>query len=148
MISYPALFQQDEEHPHLWAVQIPWLDGSPEGAYTCGTGLDEARRMAQDLVECWLILHTDAGRPYPAPRGVPEDNGWELVQPSLRVWMALTIKRLRKDRGWSQVEAAKRLGITQPVYAKMEDPRKANPTLSTLERVERAFEVHLKLEVA
>ncbi|MBT9585909.1 type II toxin-antitoxin system HicB family antitoxin [bacterium] len=148
MIAYPAHFEQDPDHPHLWGVTIPCLDGRPDGAATCGTGLDEARRMAREQVEIWLCIHSDKGQEFPKPGPLPDEPGWELVRPSLRVWIALMLKALRKARGWSQVEAARRLGITQPVYAKMEDPRKANPTLATLDRVARAFEVDLALEVA
>jgi len=104
--------------------------------------------MAREQVDTWLCIHSDEGREFPAPSVIPAEPGWELVRPSLRVWYALTLKQLRKARGWNQVEAARRLGVTQPVYAKMEDPQKANPTLKTLDRVAEAFEVGLSLEVA
>lgn len=151
-MRFPAKFVADpvEGFPEMVTVRVPWLDGTEDGAYTCGENMEEAHRMAADLVDTWLILREEKGLDlaWPETTALPDEDGWELVKPSMRVSWALTLRRLRKELGISQAEAAKRLGITQPVYCRLEDPRKANPTLTTLEKISRAFSVDLSLEVA
>lgn len=150
--AFPARFVADpaEGFPHMTTVIIPGLDGTEDGAYTSGYTLEEAREMAVDLVDTWLIFRDENEQPWPRParcEGTLEE-GWELVRPSLRVYWALTLRRLRKRLDISQGEAARRLGVSQPVYARLEDPRKSNPTLKTLDRIGKAFEVELQLSVA
>ncbi len=146
-MEFPAYFEADplEECPEMVTVTIPGLADQGGEAVTCGPSMAEARRMAVDLVDTWLVLHDDAGRPLPVAGGLPTENGWELVRPSLRVQWALTLRQLRREIGLSQVEAARRMGVNQSVYSRLEDPKKSNPTLQTLEKVARAFSVTLEL---
>ena len=48
-------------------------------------------------------------------------------------WVAYALKRMRN--GHSQTEIARKLGITYQSYQKLENPRKCNPTVKTLERI-------------
>lgn len=148
-MEFPAFFEADplEESPDMVTVTVtvPGLATSGQKAVTCGRNLAEARRMAVDLVDTWLVLHDDSAGSLPLPGKLPKETGWELVRPSLRVQWALTLRRLRRDIGISQVEAARRLGVNQSVYSRLEDPKKSNPTLQTLEKVAEAFSVTLEL---
>jgi len=47
---------------------------------------------------------------------------------------------MRSERGWSQAEIAKRVGVSQQQIAKLEDPD-ANPTIETIMKVARAFDM-------
>jgi len=147
MIAYPAIFEKESasEYSHLWGVRIPGLDGTSEGPVTCGDNLEEARKMASELVDIWLILHDEKGQPFPTPMDLPIEPGWELVRPSLPVYWALLLRRLRASRNWTQAEAAACMGVSQPSYARMEDPDRANPTLKTLDKICRVFGVVLDL---
>ena len=48
------------------------------------------------------------------------------------------IRQLRKAKGWTQVQLARKLGLKQTTISQMEGPE-ANLTLKTLERVARAL---------
>lgn len=140
--DYPVFYAPDTLTPGIMVARIPGLDGTNEGPSTCGDNLEDARIMASGLIDAWVCTWIlDEGQEPPAPGPLPEGEGWELAQPSLSVLFALRLRELRAQAGWTQAEAAARLGIKQPQYARLEDPDKANPTLSTLERLSRVFKV-------
>ena len=53
-----------------------------------------------------------------------------------------TIRELREDRGWTQLELAKRLGVT-PVTVYNSERGKYEPTASKLRQIARVFEVSM-----
>jgi antitoxin HicB len=57
------------------------------------------------------------------------------VQPHIEI--AYTLRKLR--RGKSQLSVAQALGISYQAYQKLENPRKCNPTIKTLEKISNAF---------
>ncbi|MFH1029474.1 MAG: helix-turn-helix transcriptional regulator, partial [Pseudomonadota bacterium] len=63
------------------------------------------------------------------------------VAPNVAV--AIMLRKLRADE--SQVEIARKLNIAYQVYQRLENPRKANPTLKTLEKIARVFGKHVEL---
>ena len=56
--------------------------------------------------------------------------------------LARNVRRLRKDKGWTQDELAAKLNIEQTSVSLIENGR-ANPTLQTLEAVAASFGVRL-----
>jgi antitoxin HicB len=137
-----AHFFQTGDEPG-WNVRIPWLDGREEGAVTCGDTLEEARQMASELVDTWISIHLENGNPIPtAPVREPEP-GWEIVSPGYRMSWCLALRELRAANKWTQNDVAKILGIKQPVYARLEDPRIANPTLTTVDKASRKLGLRL-----
>ena len=54
------------------------------------------------------------------------------------------IRELRKHKGWSQAELARRAGTRQPVIARIEQG-KVSPSLPLLERIARALECELEI---
>ena len=147
-LAFPAHFEQDVEFPHLWGVRIPGLDGSDEGPVTCGTGLEDARRMASGLVDAWIGIHLKEGRSVPTPGPLSEGPGWELVHPGLQTQFVVILRELRSKSKMSQSEVARKMGVKQPMYARLEDPEKANPTLKTVEAASRVFGVQMFNPVA
>ncbi|MBT9581736.1 hypothetical protein IV102_00205 [bacterium] len=67
-MEFPAYFEADplEECPEMFTVTIPGLAEQGGVGVTCAATLAEARKMAVDLVDTWLVLHDDAGRPLPS----------------------------------------------------------------------------------
>lgn len=60
--------------------------------------------------------------------------------------LAITLRRLRANRGLCQKQIAKRMGIRHlSNYQRLEDPLRTNPTLWTLTRLQR---VHPKLDIS
>jgi transcriptional regulator with XRE-family HTH domain len=52
--------------------------------------------------------------------------------------LAKRLKALRGERGWSQAIAAKRAGVTERYFSRLETKRH-DPSLSTLAKIARAF---------
>jgi ribosome-binding protein aMBF1 (putative translation factor) len=59
--------------------------------------------------------------------------------------LALLVREMRDEAGWTQTELAKRVGTTQSVIARLEDAEYAGHSLSMLERIAMACGVSLKL---
>ena len=58
---------------------------------------------------------------------------------------ALQIRRARKRAGLSQVELAKRMGVTQQQVQRLEDPQHSNPTVRTLKSIASALRAPLRI---
>lgn len=56
------------------------------------------------------------------------------------------VRELREERGWSQKELASRTGMSQPAVARFEAGG-TTPTLAVLDRMARAFEMNLRIEI-
>ena len=59
--------------------------------------------------------------------------------------LALLVREMREEAGWTQAELAKRIGTKQSVIARMEDAEYKGQSLPMLERIASACGVNLKL---
>jgi ribosome-binding protein aMBF1 (putative translation factor) len=59
--------------------------------------------------------------------------------------LALLVREMREDAGFTQTELAKRVGTTQSVIARLEDAEYAGHSLTMLERIAAACGVGLRL---
>jgi len=50
--------------------------------------------------------------------------------------LALLVREMREDAGFTQTELAKKVGTTQSVIARLEDAEYAGPSLTMLERAD------------
>ena len=57
--------------------------------------------------------------------------------------LAENIKKLRKQRGLSQEELAKKAGVTYSTLIKLESGVNKNPTIKTIQQIASALEVTL-----
>jgi len=62
-----------------------------------------------------------------------------------RINLALLVREMREDAGFTQTELAKIVGTTQSVIARLEDAEYAGHSLTMLERVAAACGVGLRL---
>ncbi len=125
-------FQEDE----WWLAEVPDLAG---GQMTQGETLEEARYMARDLVTTMLLVRIDAGEELDPPTSGRLPAGWEWVYPDARIEVAMMVRSERQKAGLTMQQAAARMGVSFSTYQRWEDPEKCNATVSTLERVARAF---------
>jgi len=59
--------------------------------------------------------------------------------------LALLVREMREDAGWTQTELAKKAGTTQSVIARLEDAEYTGHSLAMLERIAAVCGVGLKL---
>ncbi len=77
-----------------------------------------------------------------------DDNEYRdsFVEAEVYQRIAVSIIDLRKQRGWSQEELAKRLGTKQPVISRLENPDNERVSVSTLLRLSHVFDVPLLVQ--
>ncbi|HQO03914.1 MAG TPA: helix-turn-helix transcriptional regulator [Spirochaetota bacterium] len=61
------------------------------------------------------------------------------IHPDRQVAFAVWLKLKRAEKGLSQKKAAELMGINFQSYQKFENPKTANPTLKTIERIEKVM---------
>jgi len=59
--------------------------------------------------------------------------------------LAAQLRALRGER--SQTEIARKLGLSYQAYQRLENPRKSNPTVKTLERIADVFDGKLLIQI-
>lgn len=135
MLSYPAQIVKEDD---AFLVTFPDL----ENVATFGTTIEEAIQNAEDALNGCLSSDFERNFSIPEPSSITgADIHTITVAPNVAV--AIMLRKLRADE--SQVEIARKLNIAYQVYQRLENPRKANPTLKTLEKIARVFGKHVEL---
>ena len=108
---------------------------------TCGFTHEEALAMAKEALEGCLESDISRGLPVPAPvyaEGYP-------VTVASHIALSLRLRDLRG--GQSQTDIARKLGLSYQAYQRLENPRKANPTVKTLEKIARLYGRELSISL-
>ena len=100
---------------------------------TCGFTHEEALAMAKEALDLCLEVDIAHGNKIPSPsytEGYP-------VTVAPHIALSLQLRELRGEQ--SQSAIAQKLGLTYQTYQRLENPRKANPTVKTLERIANIY---------
>ncbi len=108
---------------------------------TCGFTLDEALAMAKEALDGCLEADISQGNEIPAP----SYTGGYPVSVASHIAVSLRLRELRGNK--SQSEIAQKLGLTYQTYQRLENPRKANPTVKTLEKIARVYGRELSISL-
>ena len=99
---------------------------------TFGETKAEALEMASEALNACLETDFERGFSLPAQKIHRSKKAYPVkVLPHIEI--AYTLRKLRKSK--SQESIARELGITYQAYQKLENPRKCNPTIKTLEKI-------------
>lgn len=146
-LRYPVHISQDEDDPRFWNARIPGIGGG-DGLITCGGSEQEAREMASDLLDGYVLSKLEMSSPLETPPvSLPRGKGWEWVSPGSQVSVALLIREAREQARLTQAEAAKLMGVAPSTYNRWEQPGRCNATLLTLEKIARVLGRHLEVQL-
>jgi len=135
MINYPALFELDDDG-QSYNVSFPDL----EGCLTYGSNLDEAKKNAQEALSVYLESLDSRSKEIPDASKLKGENVM-FITPDIHIAFAIQIKKIREKKGLTQKDVADKLGIGWASYQRIENPRRTNPTLSTIHRLEQVLNV-------
>jgi antitoxin HicB len=108
---------------------------------TCGFTHDEALAMAKEALEGCLESDISHGKEIPPPTYT---DGYPVTVAS-HIALSLRLRELRG--GQSQTNIAQKLGLSYQAYQRLENPRKANPTVKTLEKIARVYGKELSISL-
>ena len=140
-MKYFAHIKKQKTEEYL--VSFPEL----EGCFTEGETLETAKKNASEALNGWPASNCDRklNIPDPKPR---KGRNYYPINVELQVGLPIILRKKRKMKHFSQGQVAKKLGITQQAYAKLEIPAKTNPSLSTLEKLLKALDIELYFNFA
>ena len=129
MLAYPAHIEKEDDG---YLVTFPDL----ENVITYGATVEEALHNAEEALNGCIETDFERNFTIPSPSNVAVNKAYSIpVAPHIAV--AIMLRTLRADR--PQTEVARQLNISYQVYQRLENPRKANPTVKTLEKIARVF---------
>ena len=108
---------------------------------TCGFTHEEALAMAKDALDGCLEVDISHGNAVPPPaysEGYPVSVANHIV-------LSLQLRELRGEQ--SQTDIARKLGLSYQAYQRLENPRKANPTVKTLEKIAHVYGRELSISL-
>jgi antitoxin HicB len=126
-----------EKDGDMFIAQFPDMPN----VQTFGNTHEEALAMAQEALEGCLEADISRGLPIPPPaykEGYP-------VPVASHIILSLRLRELRGEQ--SQTDIARKLGLSYQSYQRLENPRKANPTIKTLEKIAHAFGRELTVSI-
>ena len=132
MISYPAKFKKAAEGGYL----VEFID--MPSCITEGDTLEEAKMMAKEAISAMLYSLDSRKMTIPEPSTI-SGRGIYYIEPELKIAFAITLKKERERLGLSQKDVAERLNVNWTYYQRIENPRRTNPTLGTIEKLQKIF---------
>jgi antitoxin HicB len=132
MIAYPARFEKADEGGYVVEfIDIP-------SCVTEGDTLEEAQVMAQEALTGVLTSMDSRKMRIPVPSQITGDDIFS-IEPDLKTAFAISLKQERERLGLTQKEVAERMKVKWSFYQRIENPRKSNPTLRTIEKLQKVF---------
>lgn len=112
---------------------------------TYGKTLEEALNNASEALNGSIESDFERGFELPGPRKHSGKSYHDItVLPHIQI--ACSLRKLRQGR--PQTEIARKLNVSYQAYQKLENPRRCNPTVKTLEKISTAFGKQLKIDFA
>jgi len=108
---------------------------------TCGFTHEEALTMAKDALDGCLEVDISQGNTVPPPAYT---EGYPILVAN-NIVLSLKLRELRGEQ--SQTDIARKLGLSYQAYQRLENPRKSNPTVKTLEKIAHVYGRELSISL-
>lgn len=118
-----------KQNENMYIVQFPDMTN----VTTFGTSVDDAKKMAKEALDA--ILETDIEENFPIPE--PKYNQGFEIEVSPKIAFAIELRKARGHK--TQKEIASKAGMSYQQYQRLENPKKTNPTLEMLYRLQKVF---------
>ncbi len=128
-MRYAAKVEKDGKNRVVEFLDCP-------GCVTQADPGEDVEQMAKEALEGWLESHMANGELPPLPK--THRGEWLMVDVHPMLSIKIQIRAAREARGWTQGELAKRMGVTQPMVNKVEDPD-VKITFETIRKVANAL---------
>ena len=135
MIEYPAKIQKKDG-----GYLVSFIDF--ENINTYGKTLEEALVNAEEALNGCLESDFERNYRIPNPSKIKGKQIYSIPVAS-NITIALLLRQLRAHM--SQLEVAKKLGVSYQVYQRLENPHKSNPTIKTLEKIAKVYGKHINV---
>ncbi len=139
MIYYFAKIEKQSDGNYL--VEFPEL----EGCLTEGKTLQSALENAKEALDGYLASQCDRNLNLTKPK-IHKGKHYYAVPLDIRIAFAVHLRQLRTKKRLTQSAVAKKLGVSQQAYAKLETPN-CNPSLDTIKRLSDALNVEIDLKL-
>lgn len=103
---------------------------------TYGESLPQALKHAEEALNGCLESDFERGFELP-PVSKHTGKAFYNIPLAPHIAVAIQLRKMRNNR--SQVEIAREIGISYQAYQRLENPRRCNPTLKTLEKIGRVL---------
>ena len=133
MVYYCTIEKEGDEY----IAQFPDMPN----IVTCGFTHEEALAMAKEALDGCIEADISQGNTIPAP----SNKKGHPVFVASHIALSLRLRELRGEQ--SQTDIARRLGLSYQAYQRLENPRKANPTVKTLEKIARVYGRELSISM-
>ena len=134
MKGYPARFEREQDGRY----SVYFLGEGMDGYVTYGNDSEDARRNAREALNAYIGYLYSAKKMIPVPSDY-EGKDIECFSPDCKIEFAIILRKEREKAHLTQNDMAKRLGILNSQYQRLENPYKTNPTLETMHRIESAL---------
>jgi len=109
---------------------------------TYGRTVEEAIKNAEEALNGSIESDFERGFEIKDPQEYKGKNYHRIyIKPHIEI--ALRLRKIRDKK--SQIELAKELGISYQSYQRLENPRRCNPTVKTLEKIAKIFNKELEI---
>ena len=105
-----------------------------------------ALKNAGEALWGWLATRCDLELTVPTAKAKRGKNCYSIKVP-MQVEFAIRLRHHRKRKGLSQLDVAKKLGISQQAYAKLEIPKSSNPSLLTIQKLSDALNLKVEIKI-
>jgi len=131
MLAYPAKIKYDKEDK-IYLVSFPDV----KGCHTYGETLEDALKYAREALTGCLEVAFEENMKISDPSKLSGKDIY-YISPDLNVSFAILLKKERENKNLTQKQIADKLDISYQAYQKFENPRKANPTLKTIAKIQK-----------
>ncbi len=137
MMTYTAKITKQDGHFLVSFPEFPNVN-------TYGETLAEALQNASEALNGAIESDFERGFDFPKP-GTYRGKAYHDIAILPHIEIAYRLRKLRGGR--PQTEIARRLNVSYQAYQKLENPRRCNPTIKTLEKISTVFGKQLKIDL-